>query len=68
MDVRQIIREELQRRGWSQRELCRQTDMLPHQLCNYLNGNTDIYVETLQRVLNALELQIKPVARRRKAR
>ena len=66
--MRQIIRDELRRREWSQRELCRRTDMLPHQLCRYLNGNRDIYAETLQRVLEVLELEIRPARRRRKGR
>jgi transcriptional regulator with XRE-family HTH domain len=68
MDVREIIRDELQRREWSQRELCRRADMLPHQLCEYLNGNRDIYVDTLQRILEALELEIRPLRYRRRAR
>ena len=68
MDARKKIRDELQRRGWSQRELCRRTDLLPHQLCQYLNGNRDIYAETLQRVFVALELEIRPAMRRRKGR
>ena len=68
MDVHEIIRDELRRRGWSQRELCRRTGMLPHQLCEYLSGNRDLYVNTLQRILKALELEIRPARRRRKGR
>ena len=66
--IQEIIRKELLWRGWSQRELCRRTGLLPHQLCQYLNGNRDIYAETLQRILDALELQILPASRRRKGR
>jgi len=67
MDMRQLIRSELERRGWSQRELCRRADMLPHQLCGYLNGTRDIRVKTLVRVLDVLELEVRP-RRRRKGR
>lgn len=68
MNIRQIVWDELRSRGWSQRELCRRSGMLPHQLCQYLNGNRDIYAETLQGILKVLELEIKPAKRRRKGR
>lgn len=68
VDVREIIRNELRRRDWSQRELCRRTGMLPHQLCGYLNGRRDLYVETLQGILAVLGLEIRPTSRRRKRR
>lgn len=68
VDFRQIIRDELERRQWSQRELCRQTGLLPHRVCEYLNGGRDIYVDTLQRILEALKLEIRPVTHRRKGR
>jgi transcriptional regulator with XRE-family HTH domain len=66
--MREIIRDELRRRDWSQRELCRRTGMLPHQLCEYLNGRRDLYVETLQGILEVLGLEIRPATRRRKGR
>jgi len=68
MDIRRIITDELRGRGWSQRELCRRAGLLPHQLCEYLNGSRDIYAETLQRILEALQLEIKPATRRQKRR
>lgn len=68
VDIRRIIRKELLQRDWSQRELCRRTGLLPHQMCQYLNDKRDIYAETLQRILDALELQILPASRRRKGR
>ena len=68
MDLRTIIRDELRRREWSQRELCRRTRILPHQMCNYLNGNRDIYAETLERILVALELKIMSAQRRQRRR
>jgi len=40
--------------------------MLPHQLCEYLNGSRDIYAETLATVLEALDLEIKPKPKRRR--
>ena len=66
VDLRELIVDELQRRGWSQRELCRRTGMLPHQLCEYLNSTRDIYVATLQRIMEELQLEIRPIGRRRR--
>ncbi len=66
MDPRKIIIKELQKRGWTQRELCRRADLFPHQLCEYLGGHRDLYVETLQRILKVLDLEIRPAIRRRK--
>jgi transcriptional regulator with XRE-family HTH domain len=66
--MRQIIRTELERRGWSQSELARQTGLLRHRVCEYLNGGRDVYAETLLRILDALELEIRPRRRRRKGR
>lgn len=68
MDIRQIIRDELERREWSQRELCRKTGMMPHQLCDYLNGNRDIYGVTLESILDVLDLEIRPIVGRRRKR
>lgn len=65
MEIRDIIRAELVKRDWSQRELCRRTGMRPHQLCGYLNKHRDIYGETLATVFDALELELKPRQRRR---
>ena len=66
VNIREIIRDELHRRDWSQRELCRRADLLPHQMCEYLNSSRDIYVSTLERILKALELEITPATRRRR--
>ena len=68
VNTRELIRKELERRGWSQRELCRRTKMYPAQLCDYLNGSRDLYVETLELALKALDLEIMPARRRRKGR
>ena len=65
--MRQVIRDEMQRRQWSQSELARRCGLLRHRVCEYLNGGRDIYVETLVRVLDAMELEVRP-RRRRKAR
>lgn len=65
MDLREIIRGELVRRGWSQRELCRRTDLYPHQVCDYLSGNKDFLGETLQRIMDVLELEVRRVVRRK---
>jgi len=60
MDMRQIIRDEMQRRQWSQSELARRCGLLRHRVCEYLNGTRDVYVETLVRILDALELEVRP--------
>lgn len=59
VDIRKIIMDELVRRQWSQGELCRQTGLLPHRVAEYLSGGRDIYVGTLQRIMEALDLEIR---------
>ena len=66
MNIRKTIIGELERRKMTQRELCRRTGLLPHRVSEYLSGKKDIHVRTLARILGALELDIRPVKRRRK--
>lgn len=68
MDIRRFLNDELERRGMTQRELCRLTGILPHRVSEYLSGKNDIRVETLERILKALDLEIRPRRRKRKGR
>jgi transcriptional regulator with XRE-family HTH domain len=64
VNIRKIVTEELVRRKWPQSELCRKTGLLPHRVAEYLSGQRDIYVDTLQRILDALQLEIRSTTRR----
>jgi len=59
MVIRDIVMAELERRGMAQAELARRAGMLPHRVHEFLRGKRDIYVETLERILDALELDIR---------
>ena len=50
----------------SQSRLAELAGMTKARVSDFLSGKRDIYVETLQRVLQALELEIRPSTRGRK--
>jgi len=60
VDIRQIIRDEMDRRGMTQTRLAELADMTQARISDYLNGVRDVRAETLARMLKALKLEIKP--------
>ena len=68
MDIRQIVKDEMQRQVVTQMALQDMTGILQHRISEYLSGKRDINAETLERILRALKLEIRPVRRRRKGR
>ena len=67
-DLRKAILNELERRDMTQAELSRLTGILPHRISEYLSGNRDMYGESLDVILDALDLEIRPATRRRKGK
>ena len=67
MDIRRIIRDEMDRQGITQTQLQEMTCILQHRISDYLTGKRDVNAETLRRMLEALKLEIRP-KRRRKGR
>lgn len=58
--MRGTIQTELFRRDWSIRELGRRSGLMPHKLSVYLRGRCDITTKSLQRIMDVLELEIRP--------
>ena len=67
VDLRKIIKDEMQRQGVSQTKLQEMTGILQHRISEYLSGRRDVTAETLRKMLEALKLDIRP-RRRRKGR
>ena len=67
VDIRQIIMAELDRRDMTQLRLSQLTGILPHRISEYLSGQRDVNAETLRKMLEALQLEIRP-KRTRKGR
>ena len=68
MDLRSIIKKELQRQGVAQARLAELADMTPARVSQFLTGKRDVNAETLRRMLEALKLEIRPAKGRRKGR
>ena len=66
MDIRQIIGTEMQRQGMTQIALEELTGILQHRISEYLTGKRDVNAETLQKILEALKLEIRPARQRRR--
>lgn len=66
MDIRQIIKDEMDRQGITQTALQDLTGILQHRISDYLTGKRDVNGETLRKMLEALGLEIRPTRRRRK--
>lgn len=64
MDIRQIISDEMLRQGVTQTALEQMTGILQHRISDYLRGKRDVNAETLAKMLDALNLEIRPVGRR----
>ncbi|MFG0328579.1 MAG: helix-turn-helix domain-containing protein [Phycisphaerales bacterium] len=52
----------------TQQELSDLTGVLPHRISEYLSGKRDVYAETLQRILEVLDFEIRAAPRRRKGK
>jgi len=66
MDIRQIIQDEMQRQGMTQKALQVMTGILQHRISEYLTGKRDMTGASLQKILKALGLEIRPQRRRRR--
>lgn len=67
--MQRIIRNELQRQGMTQARLAELAAMTEARVSDYLAGKHDVRAETLQRMLEALNLKIAPARlRQRKGR
>lgn len=64
MNIRQDIQIELQRCGISQAELGRRSGVLRHRVNEYLTGKREVCTNTLERLLDALEMEIRPERQR----
>ena len=64
MDIREIIKVEMQRRGVTQVELQEMTGILQHRISEYMTGKRDVNAETLQKILEALKLEIRQAQKR----
>ncbi|MHB1156056.1 MAG: helix-turn-helix domain-containing protein [Phycisphaerales bacterium] len=60
MDIRQIINDAMQKQGISQRGLAQQTGLMQPRISDYLLGKRDVQGETLNKLLEALNLEIRP--------
>ena len=66
MDIRQTVRDELDRQGITQRELAARTKLTASRICDYLKGKRDMNGGNLERMLVALKIELTPPHRRRK--
>lgn len=66
MDLRSIIIVELERQGMTQAALADAAEMTQPRVNAYLRGHRDVKAETLARMLDALNLEIRPAVKRRR--
>lgn len=60
MDIRRIIIEAMRQQGMSQRRLAGQAGLTQPRISDYLLGKRDVQGETLNKLLEALDLEIRP--------
>ena len=60
MEIRQIIEDAMERKGMTQRALQAMTGIWQHRISDYLTGKHDVNAETLRKMLEALDLEIRP--------
>ena len=65
MDLRQIIRDEMDRQDLTQAAMQKRAGVWQHRISEYLAGKRDVNAETLRRLLEALDLEVRPARRRR---
>jgi len=58
--MRQIIKDEMKRQGVTQIAMEEMTGILQHRISDYLTGKRDVNAETLRKMLEALDLEIRP--------
>jgi transcriptional regulator with XRE-family HTH domain len=68
MDLRRIIKAEVEKQGLTQDRLGELTGLLQHRLSEYLSGKRDMTGENLQKILGALGLELRSTRSRRKER
>ena len=66
MDLRQIIKDEMDRQGITQIALEEMTGIWQHRISDYLTAKRDVNAETLRKMLEALNLDIRPARKRRR--
>lgn len=60
LDIRRIVRDRLKQLDKSQYWLAQQVGMSKQGVWNYLNGRSDMNSGTLDKVLDALGLEVRP--------
>jgi transcriptional regulator with XRE-family HTH domain len=68
VDIREIIANRMKERGITQVALQELAGVHQVRISDYLTGKRDVNAETLRKMLEALELEIRPATRRRKGR
>lgn len=58
MSIRESIREQMQRLGLNQLQVAERTGLSPATISLFLNGLRDMRVQTLEHLLNKLDLKI----------
>ena len=66
MNIRQIIKGRMRDLKVTQLELEERTGIVQPQISAFLSGKRSAVVETVERLLDALDLEIRPAPRRRK--
>ena len=66
MDIRQIISDEMERQGITQMALAEMTGITRPRINAWLNGHRGINADTLILILEALNMEIRPKAKKRK--
>lgn len=66
MDIRQIIKNQMTLQGMTQLRLVQLTGICQPRISVYLTGKQDMTGENLRKILEALDLEIRPAPRRRK--
>lgn len=56
----------METKGMSQAQLAELSVMTRPRVTSYLSGKRDVYGETLERMMNALDLEVRPVTKRRR--
>ena len=60
MDIRQLILDAMQRQEISQTALERMTGVRQHRISEYLTGKRDMNSDNVVKLLEALDLEIRP--------
>jgi predicted XRE-type DNA-binding protein len=65
MDIRQIVVDRMAQRRITQTLLAELTGITRERINAYVRGHRDFHAKTLARVFSALDLEIRPVRRRK---